>query len=99
MTDTSGIHASTAHAHQGLPETVLEVSNLGVEFWVEGEFYPAAVDMNYVVRRGEVLAIVGESGSGKSTSSMSLLGLLPENSRVTGSTTVSPATTASTGFG
>ena len=85
MTDTSGIHASTAHAHQGLPETVLEVSNLGVEFWVEGEFYPAAVDMNYVVRRGEVLAIVGESGSGKSTSSMSLLGLLPENSRVTGS--------------
>ncbi|MAM55654.1 ABC transporter ATP-binding protein [Microbacterium sp. UBA3394] len=85
MTDTSGIQASTAHAHQGLPETVLEVSNLGVEFWVEGEFYPAAVDMNYVVRRGEVLAIVGESGSGKSTSSMSLLGLLPENSRVTGS--------------
>lgn len=66
-------------------QKILEVSHLGVEFWVEGKFYPAAIDMNYVVNRGEVLAIVGESGSGKSTSSMALLGLLPENARVTGS--------------
>lgn len=66
-------------------ETVLEVSNLGVDFWVDGVFYPAAIDLNYSVKRGEVLAIVGESGSGKSSSSMSLLGLLPPNSRVTGS--------------
>ena len=34
---------------------------------------------------GEVLAIVGESGSGKSASSMSMLGLLPSNARVSGS--------------
>ncbi|WP_341998408.1 ABC transporter ATP-binding protein [Microbacterium sp. LWH7-1.2] len=85
MTDTTRIGAESAASRGALPETILEVSNLGVEFWVEGEFYPAAIDMNYQVRRGEVLAIVGESGSGKSTSSMSLLGLLPENSRVTGS--------------
>ena len=85
MTDTTGIDAEIAASHTALPETILEVENLGVEFWVEGEFYPAAIDMNYVVRRGEVLAIVGESGSGKSTSSMALLGLLPENARVTGS--------------
>ncbi|MEV8370802.1 ABC transporter ATP-binding protein [Microbacterium sp. NPDC064584] len=85
MTDTTGIEAEIAASHKALPEKILEVDNLGVEFWVEGEFYPAAVDMNYVVRRGEVLAIVGESGSGKSTSSMALLGLLPENARVTGS--------------
>ncbi|WP_431799780.1 dipeptide ABC transporter ATP-binding protein [Microbacterium kunmingense] len=77
MTDTT--------ANTGAPETILEVDGLNVDFWVDGEFYPAAVDMNYTVRRGEVLAIVGESGSGKSTSSMSLLGLLPENARVTGS--------------
>jgi peptide/nickel transport system ATP-binding protein len=68
-----------------LPETVLAVEGLNVDFWVEGELYPAAIDMNYVVRRGEVLAIVGESGSGKSTSTMALLGLLPQNARVTGS--------------
>ena len=85
MTDTTDFEAEIAASHKDLPETILEVDNLGVEFWVEGEFYPAAIDMNYVVRRGEVLAIVGESGSGKSTSSMALLGLLPENARVTGS--------------
>lgn len=85
MTDTTGADATFAASHEALPETILEVKNLGVEFWVEGEFYPAAIGMDYAVRRGEVLAIVGESGSGKSTSSMALLGLLPENSRVTGS--------------
>jgi peptide/nickel transport system ATP-binding protein len=85
MTDTTGIEAEIAASHKALPETILEVENLGVEFWVEGEFYPAAIDMNYTVRRGEVLAIVGESGSGKSTSAMALMGLLPENARVTGS--------------
>jgi peptide/nickel transport system ATP-binding protein len=66
-------------------ETVLEVTGLGVDFWVDGVFYPAAIDLNYTVKRGEVLAIVGESGSGKSSSSMALLGLLPPNSKVTGS--------------
>jgi peptide/nickel transport system ATP-binding protein len=85
MTEPTGIAAEIAASHQALPEMILEVDQLGVEFWVEGEFYPAAIDMNYVVRRGEVLAIVGESGSGKSTSAMALLGLLPENARVTGS--------------
>ena len=85
MTDTTGIDAGFAAARDAHPQTVHEVENLGVEFWVEGEFYPAAIEMNYQVRRGEVLAIVGESGSGKSTSSMALLGLLPENARVTGS--------------
>ena len=66
-------------------ETVLEVSDLGVDFWVDGTFYPAAIGLNYEVKRGEVLAIVGESGSGKSSSSLALLGLLPANARVTGS--------------
>ena len=66
-------------------ETVLEVTDLGVDFWVDGTFYPAAIDLNYVVKRGEVLAIVGESGSGKSSSSMALLGLLPANAKVSGS--------------
>ncbi len=66
-------------------ETVLEVQGLGVDFWVDGTFYPAAIDLNYNVKRGEVLAIVGESGSGKSSSSMALLGLLPPNAKVSGS--------------
>ncbi len=85
MTETKGVDAEIIASRGALPETILKVDTLGVDFWVDGQFYPAAVDMNYEVRRGEVLAIVGESGSGKSTSSMALLGLLPENARVTGS--------------
>src|ERR1700710_186688 len=64
---------------------ILEVKGLNVDFWVDGTWYPAAVDMNYDVHPGEVLAIVGESGSGKSSSSMALLGLTPPNGRVSGS--------------
>jgi peptide/nickel transport system ATP-binding protein len=64
---------------------ILEVSGLNVDFWVDGTWYPAAVELEYDVKPGEVLAIVGESGSGKSSSSMALLGLTPSNGRVSGS--------------
>ena len=64
---------------------VLEVRDLSVDFGVDKKWVPAAIGLNYEVRAGEVLAIVGESGSGKSASSMALLGLLPSNSRVSGS--------------
>jgi peptide/nickel transport system ATP-binding protein len=64
---------------------ILKVENLGVDFWVEGEWIPAAKKLSYEISGGEVLAIVGESGSGKSASSMALLGLTPQNGRVSGS--------------
>ncbi len=69
-------------------EPVLKVSGYNVEFWVDGVWYPAAIDMNYEVAAGEVLAIVGESGSGKSSSQMGLMSLLASNARVTGSVKV-----------
>ena len=69
-------------------ESVLQVSNYSVDFWVEGVWYPAAIDMNFNVEAGKVLAIVGESGSGKSTTAMGLMDLLASNARVAGSVKV-----------
>ncbi len=66
-------------------DVILEVKDLNVDFFVEDTWYPAAIDVNFDVRAGEVLAIVGESGSGKTQSSMALLGLLPPNGRSSGS--------------
>ncbi|WP_277050307.1 ATP-binding cassette domain-containing protein, partial [Ruania albidiflava] len=66
-------------------EPILQVRDLSVDFYVEGEWFSAADQISYDVHPGEVLAIVGESGSGKSQSSMSLLGLLPPNGRTRGS--------------
>ena len=64
---------------------IIEVQDLAVDFWVGKEWVTAVNNVSYRVNPGEVLAIVGESGSGKSVSSMSLLGLLPPNSRSRGS--------------
>ena len=64
---------------------VLEVTDLSVDFGVDNVWVPAAKKLNYSIKAGEVLGIVGESGSGKSASSMAILDLLPQNSRVQGS--------------
>ena len=64
---------------------VLQVSDLSVDFAVDNVWVPAVKKLNYSIKRGEVMALVGESGSGKSVSSMSVLDLLPANSRVSGS--------------
>ncbi|MFM8498148.1 MAG: ABC transporter ATP-binding protein, partial [Planctomycetia bacterium] len=71
-----------------MSEPVLKVSNYSIDFWVEGVWYPAAIDMNFELQAGKVLAIVGESGSGKSTTGMGLMDLLASNARVAGSVKV-----------
>jgi len=62
-----------------------EVRNLDVDFWVDGEWYPAVEAASFDVRNGETIAIVGESGSGKSTIALAMMGLLPANADVRGS--------------
>jgi len=62
-----------------------EVRNLNVDFWVDGEWYPAVEDASFDVRKGETIAIVGESGSGKSTIALAMMSLLPANADARGS--------------
>ncbi|GAA3872625.1 ABC transporter ATP-binding protein [Leifsonia kafniensis] len=78
MTDTLLTETRTGHP-------VLEVTDLSVDFGVDGFWIPAASKLTYSIQPREVLAIVGESGSGKSASSMAVLDLLPQNSRISGS--------------
>lgn len=58
--------------------SLLELSNLSIEFRVDGKWLPAVSDVGFSVERGEILALVGESGCGKSVSCHSLTRLLPE---------------------
>ena len=61
-----------------MPEPVLSIGNLVVEFKTDDGIVHAVDDITYDVFPGETLGIVGESGSGKSVSTMSILGLIPQ---------------------
>jgi oligopeptide/dipeptide ABC transporter ATP-binding protein len=60
-----------------VPDPVLSIRNLVVEFVTDDGIVQAVDGVTYDVYPGEVLGIVGESGSGKSVSTLSLLGLIP----------------------
>ena len=69
-------------------KNILEISDFNVDFWVDGVWYPAVIDMNLDLAAGKVTAIVGESGSGKSTTALGLMSLLASNARMNGSVVV-----------
>jgi peptide/nickel transport system ATP-binding protein len=71
-----------------MSDPILKVKDFSVDFWVDGTWYPAAINMNFELKPGEVLAIVGESGSGKSTTALGLMSLLSSNARMSGSVKV-----------
>jgi oligopeptide/dipeptide ABC transporter ATP-binding protein len=60
-----------------VPEPILEIKDLTVEFHTEDGVVQAVTHVSYDLHPGEVLGIVGESGSGKSVSMLSVLGLIP----------------------
>ena len=60
-----------------MPDPILQLKNLTVEFDTEDGVVHAVTDVSWELAPGEILGIVGESGSGKSVSMMSILGLIP----------------------
>ena len=66
------------------PRTLLEVTNLHVEFNTENGKVRAVDGINFTLNEGEILGIVGESGCGKSTTAHSILNLIaPEDGKIT----------------
>jgi peptide/nickel transport system ATP-binding protein len=67
-----------------LGEPVLEVRDLCVDYGVGSGSVRAVTDVNFTLRRGEVLGLAGESGSGKSTLAYVITRLLRAPGVITG---------------
>lgn len=63
---------------------VLSVENLRLSFGSAGDWTPILHGVSFEIAPKSTLAIVGESGSGKSVTALSVMRLLPGNSRVEG---------------
>ena len=61
---------------------VLEIKNLSLGVEIDNKIYPILKRINFSFFGGKIHAIVGESGCGKTMSVMSVLKLLPKNSKI-----------------
>jgi peptide/nickel transport system ATP-binding protein len=64
---------------------LLEVSNLAIDLMGAAGAQRIVSGGTFTLDEGESLGVVGESGSGKTMTALALMGLTPENARVSGS--------------
>ena len=65
-------------------QTLLNVSNLSVNFDTTQGIFTAVDDVSFYINKGECLGIAGESGSGKTQTFFSITGILSDNGSVSG---------------
>jgi peptide/nickel transport system ATP-binding protein len=61
----------------------MEVDDLSVEYSTSTGITQVLKNVSLTLEKGKILGVVGESGSGKSTLGLSMMGLLPNNARIT----------------
>ena len=65
-----------------MPDPLLQVRNLRVEFPTRRGTLVALDDVSFDISPGEVLGVVGESGAGKSMTGAAIIGLLEPPGRI-----------------
>ena len=64
--------------------SLLKINDLKCHYLTDTGSVKAVDGISFEIEDGEILGIVGESGSGKTTVALGIMGLLPENTTLSG---------------
>jgi peptide/nickel transport system ATP-binding protein len=66
-----------------MPETLIEIKDLRVEFDIREGTVKAVDGFNMSINRGQTVGVIGESGSGKSVTARAILAMIPKPGKIT----------------